>query len=372
MRIPSIFTAALLGSTVILAAQTGMTPSAAAGKAIFEGKGECLNCHAVANHGGALGPDLTDVGIQRTAESIRLSITDPNAEIFQEYTTVVVETRDGKRFEGLALNEDDISIQIRDLEGNPRSFVKDNLKDLHREERSIMPAYASKLTPAEIDSLVAYLRTLRGATGSEAADRASSAEGRKREIAPLTTKLDWITRANRAEQERPDTLMETLAIPPGSTVVDLGSGAGYFTWRLAQRVGPQGKVIAVDIQQSMLDRTAAEIARRDLANVSLVLGSESDPHLPEGAVDVVFIANSYGEFTQPEAMMTAVRRSLKPDGKVVVIEYAKERDDDDPTAGVYSMSFKDLRSEIESDGLQLDRVLNILPNQHCLIFVKRP
>lgn len=356
-------TAAALACALAAAAQTG---SAAAGKAIFEGKGGCLKCHSVANHGGALGPDLGDVGIARTADSIRLSITNPDAEIYDEYLKVVVVTKTGKTYEGLGLNEDDISIQMRDLDGNPHSFLKDNLKEIRREEHSIMPSYSGKLTPAEIDSLVAYLRTLRGASAAPAPE-----EARKREIAPLTTKLDWITRANRAEQERPDTLMETLAIPKGATVVDLGAGAGYFTWRLAERVGPQGKVIAEDIQQSMLYNAALEVHKHGSGNVTMVLGTETDPRLPEAAADWVFIANAYGEFTQPETMMAAVRRALKPDGKLVVIEYSAERNDDGPTVGVYSMSFKDMRSEIEADGFQLDHVVDVLPSQNCLIFTKR-
>src|SRR5215471_6004992 len=136
---------------------------AAAGKAIFEGKGACVRCHSIENRGGSLGPDLSEIGIRRTPESLRRSLVDPDAEIYEEYLTVVATTKQGQRVEGIALNEDDISIQLRDPAGNPRSLLKENLKDLHREERSLMPSYARKLTSAEIDRLVAYLRTLRGA-----------------------------------------------------------------------------------------------------------------------------------------------------------------------------------------------------------------
>jgi ubiquinone/menaquinone biosynthesis C-methylase UbiE len=164
-------------------------------------------------------------------------------------------------------------------------------------------------------------------------------------------------------------LLDSLHISPGATVVDLGAGAGYFTWRLAQRVGVRGRVIAVDIQPSMLDRIRTEVKSRGLSNVQVVLGTETNSGLPNG-VDLVFVANAYHEFSQPEAMMSAVRRCLKPNGRVVVIEYAEEHDED-PVAGLYTMTLADLRSEIEPAGFQLERVLEVLPMQHGLIFSKR-
>jgi putative heme-binding domain-containing protein len=338
-----------------LIAQSGL------GKAIFEAKGGCIRCHSIENRGGSLGPDLSEIGLKRTDESLRLSITDPDAEILREYLTVVVTTRQGQRIEGICLNEDDISIQLRDAGGNPRSFLKANLLEVRREERSLMPSYASRLSTREIDSVVEYLRSLRGS---------AEAIPRTRTPGPLTRNTDWLTRANRDAQERPEMLVDSLQILPGATVVDLGAGAGYFTWRLAQRVGSRGKVIAVDIQQKMLDLVAADARKRGLTNVAVVLGSERDPSLPESAVDLVFIANAYHEFSQPDAMLAAVRRSLKPHGRLVVVEYSGENTDD-PVAGLYTMTLPEIRSEIEAAGFQLDRVLDFLPMQHGLIFTPR-
>jgi len=165
-------------------------------------------------------------------------------------------------------------------------------------------------------------------------------------------------------------LLDSLRIAKGATVADVGAGAGYFTWRLAQRVGPAGRVLAVDIQQQMLDLIARDVRRRRLSNVETILGTDRDPHLPEGAVDLVLIANAYHEFTAPQEMMKAVLRSLKPDGRVVVVEYGEEKDEG-PTAGLYTMRLDDLRSEIESAGLELDLILDFLPMQHALIFTRR-
>ena len=350
------------GLSCVLAA---MAADAGAGEVIFKGKGGCLRCHSVDNHGGSVGPDLSEIGVMRAPQSLRLAITNPDAEIYREYFTVVIETKDGKRLEGIALNEDDISIQLRDVNGTPRSFLKTDLKQVRREERSLMPSYAKTLSSSDIDDVVAYLRTLRGASFTGRA-----APARPREIARVTENIEWLNRPERDADERPDTLLDALQIRPGTTVADLGAGTGYFTWRLAQRAGPAGKVFAVDVQQTMLDLVAEEVRKHNLANVELVLGSERDPRLPAGALDLVFIANSYHEFSEPELIMAAVHRSLKPNGRLVVIEYAKENTVV-PVAPAHKMTIEQMRSEIEPVGFELDRILDFLPMQHGLIFTKR-
>jgi ubiquinone/menaquinone biosynthesis C-methylase UbiE len=161
-----------------------------------------------------------------------------------------------------------------------------------------------------------------------------------------------------------------LEIREGARVADLGAGTGYFTWRLAQHAGPKGKVIAVDIQQSMLDLTAETVKKHGLNNVDYVLGKESDPRLPEQSLDMVFIAYSYHEFSQPETIMDAVRRSLRPGGRLVIVEYAKENQLA-PASTLHKMSFDEIRSEIEPMGFDLERILDFLPMQHGLIFTLR-
>ena len=153
-------------------------------------------------------------------------------------------------------------------------------------------------------------------------------------------------------------------------MADIGAGTGYFTWRLAQQAGPQGKVIAVDIQQKMLDLAAETVKHHGLVNVDYVLGSESDPKLPPRSLDVVFIAYSYHEFAQPETIMDAVRRALKPAGRLVIVEYAKESSLA-PASMLHKMSFDEIRNEIEPMGFDLERILDFLPMQHGLIFTLR-
>src|SRR5207245_6367942 len=138
-------------------------------------------------------------------ESVRRDTVAPYAEIYNEYLTVIAVTKLGQRIEGIALNEDDISIQLRDARGNLRSLLKQNLRDMRREQRSLMPSYASKLSASEIDNLAAYLRTLRGAPITPRA--------RTREIARVSENISWLTRPDRDAEERPETLLDALRIP---------------------------------------------------------------------------------------------------------------------------------------------------------------
>ena len=315
----------------------------------------CLACHSIGGRGASVGPDLSMVGLTRTPESLRLALVDPSAEIYREYLTVVIATRRGETVEGIALNEDDLSIQLRDASGNPRAFLKQNLVSVRRVERSLMPSFAGRLKASELDELVAYLRTLRGSMPTGAAP--------PREPARVMESTAWLTRPDRDADERPDTLLAALRIPEGATVADVGAGLGYFTPRLARLVGARGQVLAVDLQQQMLDRIAA----LKLENVRLVLGGESDPHLAPQTIDLVLLANSYHEFALPAVMLAALRRALKPGGRLVVVEYALE-DSSLPISPAHRMSLRQIRAEVEAAGFTLERILDFLPIQHGLVF----
>jgi ubiquinone/menaquinone biosynthesis C-methylase UbiE/mono/diheme cytochrome c family protein len=222
---------------------------------------------------------------------------------------------------------------------------------------------ASKLPAREIDHLVAYLRTLRSIPPSEPRERTRS-------IAPTSENVEFFNRTGRDAEERSDDLIKSLEIREGARVADIGAGTGYFTWRLARQAGPQGRVIAVDIQQSMLDLAAETVKQHGLVNVDYVLGKPSDPKLPHRSLDLVFIAYSYHEFTEPETILETIRRSLKPGGRLVIVEYAKESKLA-PASTLHKMSFDEIRSEIEPIGFDLDRILDFLPMQHGLIFTVR-
>ena len=136
---------------------------AAAGKRVFAGKGACLTCHSIGSEGGNLGPDLSDVGRRRDLKYLEESLTRPEADVPARYRAIEVITRSGQPVVGIRLNEDDVSVQIRDQHDSLRSFLKDNIREIRRDKPTLMPSYAGRLSKKEIDDVVSYLSTLRGA-----------------------------------------------------------------------------------------------------------------------------------------------------------------------------------------------------------------
>jgi putative heme-binding domain-containing protein len=136
---------------------------AAAGKAVYGGKGGCAVCHSIGREGGALGPDLTDIGRRRGLAHLEESLVRPEADVPILFRAIRVATNSGQTVAGIRLNEDDLSIQLRDTADNLRSFLKANIKEIRRDQPSLMPAYGSTLSRKELTDLVAYLSSLRGA-----------------------------------------------------------------------------------------------------------------------------------------------------------------------------------------------------------------
>src|SRR5215469_16401459 len=136
--------------------------NAAAGKTVYDTKGGCAACHMINQQGGILGPDLTRVGRRRSLKYLEESIISPEADLPLAYRAVRVVTASGATVTGIRLNEDDISIQLRDVSGNLRAFRKDQIKEIRRVQPSLMPAYGAVLGNKEIEDLVAYLSSLKG------------------------------------------------------------------------------------------------------------------------------------------------------------------------------------------------------------------
>jgi precorrin-6B methylase 2 len=182
--------------------------------------------------------------------------------------------------------------------------------------------------------------------------------------------IEWLDRPEREEEEHPVGVLDSLDLRPGEVVADLGAGSGYFTFRMAPEVGETGRVLAVEIQEAMLTTLRARAATKKTTNVEVVQGSEVDPHLPVGAVNLVLVVDVYHELAYPFEVMTKVRESLKPGGRVVFVEYRKE----DPAVRikeVHKMSVKQLEREMSAVGLVRVRTVETLPLQHIVIFEKR-
>ncbi len=150
---------------------------AARGRQLYLGKGNCTRCHALSGQGGTLGPDLTEIGTRRSAGYLRRALVEPEADVaesFSQYRWTInlpdnflqvrLLTRDGRKITGARLNEDAFSIQVRDPDGRIHSFFKDELRELHKDRgRSPMPGFRDVFTAAELDDVVSFLASLRGA-----------------------------------------------------------------------------------------------------------------------------------------------------------------------------------------------------------------
>lgn len=158
--------------TALIAYLRSMTASAAGnavtlgdagrGKTIFEGKGGCVKCHRVNGKGSYVGPELTDIGVTRRAAQLERSILEPDAEVLPQNRFFRVVTRDGATITGRLLNLDTFSVQLMDSNERLRNFLKTNLKEYDFVDKSPMPSFQGKLSPAEVADVVAYLVTLRG------------------------------------------------------------------------------------------------------------------------------------------------------------------------------------------------------------------
>ncbi|MBI1897929.1 MAG: class I SAM-dependent methyltransferase [Acidobacteria bacterium] len=216
-------------------------------------------------------------------------------------------------------------------------------------------------------ALLAILAVHTGATAWAQSEHPLSG----RRIAPVMgmSGAEWLERSEREIEELPEAALDAIGIKPGMTVADVGAGVGYFTLRVAKRAGPTGKVYANDVQPEMLAMIKERAAKAGLNNVETVLGTESDPGLPKATMDLVLLVDVYHEFSRPQSMLRKIRDALKNTGRLVLLEYRKE-DPHIPIRPEHKMSVDEARLEVEAEGYKLEKVLEVLPRQHILVFRK--
>ena len=181
---------------------------------------------------------------------------------------------------------------------------------------------------------------------------------------------EWLERPEREEEERTDLLVEALALQAGEIVGDIGAGSGYFSWRMARKVGETGKVYAVEIQQEMLDILMRNMQRRRVgAIVQPVLGTVQDPRLPEAALDTILLVDVYHEFDFPYEMTRAMIKALKPGGRLVLVEYRGE-DPNVPIKPLHKMTVAQVRKEMSVHPVAHEQTIATLPRQHIIVFRK--
>jgi SAM-dependent methyltransferase len=177
----------------------------------------------------------------------------------------------------------------------------------------------------------------------------------------------WLVRESRDREEDCKTMLKALKIKPGQVVCDMGCGNGFYSMKLAKLVGPSGKVLAVDIQPEMLHLLKERAKEAELANVQLILGTTVDPKLPPAGVDLILCVDVYHEFSNPEEMLAAMRKSLKPGGKLVLAEFRAE-DPNVPIKPLHKMSRDQVLKELPPNGFKLVEQFERLPWQHLLFF----
>jgi ubiquinone/menaquinone biosynthesis C-methylase UbiE len=182
---------------------------------------------------------------------------------------------------------------------------------------------------------------------------------------------DWLDRHERESEEHPEQALDALNLKPGMVVADVGAGTGYMSLKMAKRVGPSGKVYAEDVQPEMLRMLRQNAGKEKATNVETVLGNETDPKLPAGQIDLILLVDVYHEFSQPQKMLQRMREALKPDGRLVLLEYRKE-DPNVPIREEHKMTVKEVKAELEPQGLVLSQAIETLPRQHILILTKAP
>jgi ubiquinone/menaquinone biosynthesis C-methylase UbiE len=179
----------------------------------------------------------------------------------------------------------------------------------------------------------------------------------------------WLLRDSRVDEEQPDRMLAALEIQPGMVVADVGAGVGYHSLKLSRLVGPNGTVYATDVQPQMIQMLKRRVNAARVRNVRPVLCTQDNPGLPESAIDLILMVDVYHEMANPGASVQALRRALKPGGRLVLVEFRGE----DPTVPIkpeHKMTVAQVRKEIEPLGFTFQTLHDFLPWQHILVFEK--
>ena len=180
--------------------------------------------------------------------------------------------------------------------------------------------------------------------------------------------IEWLERPEREFEENTTTLIKNLQLQPGMNVADIGAGSGYHSRLISKKIG-KGKVYAVDVEPIMLVYLKQRIAQENLQNIVPVLGTISTVSLPNESVDMMLLVDVYHEFSHPYEMVQSMFNALKPNGKLVLVEFRAE-DESVPIKTIHKMSESQAVKELKAVGFRLEKNMKNLPWQHCMIFVK--
>lgn len=179
--------------------------------------------------------------------------------------------------------------------------------------------------------------------------------------------INWLERSTREKEENTSKLIKNMNIQPTDIIADIGAGSGYHVFKMAP-LANKGAVYAVDIQPEMLQAILESKQYEIHKNIELILGDEKNVNLPENAFDKVLMVDVYHEFNFPKEMIVSIKKALKKNGKIYLIEYRAE-DNTVPIKEIHKMSEKQAIKEMKAAGFRLDTNIDNLPWQHCMVFV---
>jgi SAM-dependent methyltransferase len=180
--------------------------------------------------------------------------------------------------------------------------------------------------------------------------------------------IGWLERPEREKEENVSKLISNMDIQSSDVIADIGAGSGYHVFRMAP-LAEEGLIYGVDIQQEMLDAMKERAIESGIDNVELIKGSEKSVNLRENTVDKVLMVDVYHEFSFPVEMIASIKSALKKDGKIFLIEYRGE-DPNVPIKPLHKMTEAQAVKEMEAAGFRLEKNIDNLPWQHCMVFVK--
>jgi len=181
--------------------------------------------------------------------------------------------------------------------------------------------------------------------------------------------IDWLERPERQYEENTALLLKNLDLKPGMNFADIGAGSGYYSNLISKRIG-NGKIFAVDVEPEMIAYLNERIKKEKLSNIVTVLGSETSVSLPALSMDMMLLVDVYHEFSFPYEMGLSMFKSLKPNGKLVLVEFRSE-DKSVPIKTIHKMSEAQAVKELQMAGFHLEKNIDNLPWQHCMVFVKK-
>jgi precorrin-6B methylase 2 len=181
--------------------------------------------------------------------------------------------------------------------------------------------------------------------------------------------IDWLERPERQSEENARLAIAKMGLAPNAVVADIGAGSGYYTFRIAARL-PQGKVYAVEVQNAMIDYLNKKKVQSKAANVYIIKGDSENVHLPASSVDLAIMVDVYHELSWPKEILRSIYNSLKPSGKILLIEYRGE----DPAVAIkplHKTTAAQINRELGANGFVPYYTGEFLPIQHFFLFRKR-